>query len=297
MTAENVEQRPEEGYIEYGSGTELEDATALDAVKRIGAVAYNEYRLTVRSRWAVALTALFGLLAVMLITFSGSAVGPDGFDRIVASLTSLAVYLLPLAALALGYDAIVGSDENGWLDVLFSLPVARAHVVIGTYLGRAMVLTGATAIGFGAAAIPLLLEYGFRGWDAYVVFVFGAIVVGLVFLSLAVLVSTATLDKAHALGIALVLWVWFVLLHDLIAIGMVAAFDLPDYALSAMILTNPVDVFRVLVLGQLDVGGQAGFAAVLAETALSTGVLATALLAWIAIPIATAATLVRRRRL
>lgn len=295
LEASETDERRADG--EHGTERAVEKRTVRDAIERVRAVALNEYRLTVRSRWAVALTALFALLAFMLITFSGSAVGPEGFDRIVASLTSLAVYLLPLAALALGYDAIVGPDESGWLDVVFSLPVARAHVVVGTYLGRALVLTGATAIGFGVAAIPLVDAYGFRGWDAYVAFVLGAVVVGLAFLSLAVLVSTVAREKAHALGVALILWVWFVLLHDLIAIGFVAAFDLPDYALSAMILSNPVDAFRVLVLAQLDVGGQSGFAAVLAQTDLTSGLLVVALLAWIVLPLAVAAKLVGRRRL
>ena len=296
MTDGELEPGPEAGYEQRSATPHLgRESTTLDATERLAAVALNEYRLAVRSRWGVALTALFALLGGMLVTFSGSAVGPEGFERVVASLASLAVYLLPLAALALGYDAVVGPEEYGWLDLLFSLPIARAHVVVGAFVGRGMVLTGATAVGFGLVGVPLVLEYGLDDWDAYVVFLFGAIAVGLAFLSLAVLVSTVTADKAHALGVALLVWAWFVLLHDLVAIGAIAAFDLSDAALSAMILANPVDIFRVLVLAQLDVGGQAGFAAVLARTNLSTGVLAGALLAWIVVPAILASLLIRRR--
>jgi len=43
-------------------------------------------------------------------------------------------------------------------------------------------------------------------------------------------------------------WVWFVLVHDLIALGVVAAFELPDAVLSAFVFSNPVSTFRVLVL-------------------------------------------------
>jgi len=34
------------------------------------------------------------------------------------------------------------------------------------------------------------------------------------------------------------MWVWFVLVHDLIALGVVAAFELPDAVLSAFVFSN-----------------------------------------------------------
>ncbi|OYR81298.1 ABC transporter permease, partial [Halorubrum ezzemoulense] len=79
-------------------------------IRHVFVVAVTEYRLAVRSRWALALTALFVVFGGVMLTFSGSAVGPAGAERVVASLTSLAAYLVPLAALALGYDAIVGRE-------------------------------------------------------------------------------------------------------------------------------------------------------------------------------------------
>lgn len=277
--------------------TRSENETLADGLKRIASVTGNEYRIAVRSRWAIALTATFAVFSLMILTFSGSAVGPAGFERIIASLVNLAVYLLPLAALAFGYDAIVGHEESGWLDVLFALPVSRAHVVIGAFLGRAAVLVAATTIGFGVAGPMLVREFGTGGVDAFAAFLLSSIAVGLAFLSIAVLVSSVVSDKVHGLGIALLVWVWFTLIHDLLALGLVAAFDLPGELLVAMTVTNPADVFRVLTLSQLEIGGGAGFATVLAQTELSTGMLVVALVAWIAVPVGVAAILVRRRRL
>ncbi len=93
------------------------------------------------------------------------------------------------------------------------------------------------------------------------------------------------------------MWVWFVLVHDLLALGIVAAFRLPDAALTGFVLANPASVFRVLVLGHLGAAGGSGFAAVLAATGLSTGLLAAALAAWIVLPVAAAGALAGRRRL
>ncbi|SFB67418.1 Cu-processing system permease protein [Halobiforma haloterrestris] len=260
-------------------------------------VAETEYRLAVRGRWAIALTAIFAAFALGLTTFSGSSVSPQGFERTVASLAVLAVYLVPLVALAVSYDAVVGREESGWLQTLFALPVDRAWLVVGTALGRAVVLASATIIGFGVAGGFLVREHGLGGADAYVIFLLASVGLGLAFLAVGVLVSTLAREKTHALGLSLLVWAWFVLVHDLLGLGLISALDLSETAVSALLLANPTGVFRALVLGSLGASGDAGFASVLAQSGLSTGVLAGALAAWIALPVAVAALAIRRRRL
>ncbi|GAA0721109.1 Cu-processing system permease protein [Halorubrum trapanicum] len=276
--------------------TETSEGTR-GTLRHVFVVAVTEYRLAVRSRWALALTGLFVFFGAVLMTFSGSAVGPAGAERVVASLTSLAAYLVPLAALALGYDAIVGREDEGWLAVVFSLPVRRSEVVAGTYLGRLAVLAGATVLGFAFSGALIVREFGVGALPGFLGFLGGAVAVGAAFLAVALLLSTVAREKTHALGAALLVWVWFVLGHDLLALGIVAAADLPDAALSALVLSNPVSAFRVLALSGLGTTAGGGFTAVLAGSGLSTVALAASLVAWCVIPVALAARLVRRRRL
>lgn len=290
-------RRPDGGYATAHQAQASSDNRDWPRLRQVGTVAVTEYRLSMRSRWALALAGLFALFGTMLVTFSGSAVGPEGMQRVVASLASLAVYLVPLAALAFGYDAVVGRHEQGWLEVVFSLPVSRARVVLGTYLGRAVVLAGSTVVGFGVVGFLLLRGYGAAHWGAFAAFLAGAVAVGAAFLAVALLVSTIVREKTHALGLALLVWVWFVLVHDLLAMGVVAAFALPEAALTALVLLNPASVFRVLVLSQLGTTAGGGFTAALATTGLSTGLLVASLVAWTVGPLAAAAVLVRRRRL
>lgn len=292
---QRASSRPDGGFV---TGRPVTDGGARwPGLHQVVTLATTEYRLAVRSRWALALTGLFAVFGLGLATFSGSAVGPSGTERVVASLTSLAVYVVPLAALALGYDAIVGRDEQGWLAVVASLPVTRARIVLGTFLGRATVLTGATVVGFGSVGLLLLRENGTTGWDAFLLFLGGAVGVGAVFLALSVAISAVAGEKTHALGLALVCWVWFVLVHDLLALGVVAAFSLPDAGLSGLVLANPASAFRVFVLGTIGTTTGGGFTAALAETGLSTPLLAGALVGWGLLGLGGAAAFVRRRRL
>lgn len=263
-----------------------------ERTRQVLAVAGRQYRLSLRDRWAYALVGLFALLAGLLAAVGGSRVGPAGSETVVVSLASLATYLVPLAALAFGYDAVVGAAEAGYLEVTSTLPVPRAGVVWGTYLGRAATLGTATALGFGAAGAAVVAADPAAA-APYARFLLAAVGLGLAFLALAVLVSTVAAEKAHALGVALLVWVWFVLLSDLVALGVLAAVDLPDAAVAAMVLANPADVFRLLVLR--GVGTTGGVAAVLAGTGLSVPGLAAALLAWCPVPVAVAGRLVERR--
>lgn len=260
------------------------------------AIASVEYRLGVRSRWPVALTGVFLAFALGLTTFSGAAVAPEGFARVVASIGMLTVYLVPLAALAYGFDAVVGDEESGWLPVLLALPVSRTTIILGTFLGRATILTGAIIIGFGIPGLLLLGEYGTAGWGAYVWFLGFTTLLGLVFLSLGVLASAVVADKAHALGLALLAWAWFVLVHDLLSFGVIAAFSLAEHAIIGMVLLNPTGLYRVLVLGELGASGTGGFGSVTTAVGIHPWLLVCGLLVWVAVPMAGAVVAIRRRQ-
>lgn len=270
--------------------------TSFTFTGRTLTIAQLEYRLSMRSRWTVALTALFGFLSFIVVVFGGSAPGVVRADAIVVSLASLATYLVPLAALVYGFDTIVGAEEIGWLDMVFALPVSRSRVVVGTFLGRAASLAGATAIGLGASGLALYLRVDSVPWGLYANVLFGSVALGLAFLALSILVSTVAAEKTHALGIALLVWVWLVFGHDLAALGFVAAFDLSNEVLTGLVLANPIDIFRVFVLAGMDSTGN-GMAAVVSETDLSKPVLVISSMAWIVLPVSVAARLIRRRSL
>jgi Cu-processing system permease protein len=254
-------------------------------------VTRQEYVLSVRNRWALALTALFASLSVLVVAL-GTGGGVVRTDAVVVSLVELSALLLPLVALLFGYDAIVGSDEEGWLGVQFALPVPRSRVVSGTYLGRLAVFTGAVVLGFGVGGIWLALTGGLD--PAYLGFIGASVLGGAAFLALSVLVSTLAAEKTHSLGGVLLLWVWVALVHDLVSVGVIAA-DIasPDW-LAVFVLANPAAVFRVLALQSVPtVTG--GMADVLVGTGLTTPVLAAALVAWSVGPVWLASRLVRRR--
>ena len=78
------------------------------------------------------------------------------------------------------------------------------------------------------------------------------------------------------------------------SLGAIAALDLSVTGVALAVLANPADCFRVLALAQFDVLA-GGFAAVVREAGLSTGLTLAGALAWIAGPVALAAWRMGRR--
>jgi Cu-processing system permease protein len=281
----------EEGVGEepaFALPTGVSEGSALD---QVATVARLEFALAVRNRWAFALAALFASLSVLVVALGGQG-GVVRADAVVVSLVELSALLLPLVALLFGYDAVVGSDESGWLGVLFALPVPRSRIVLGTYLGRLAVFTGAVVAGFGVGGLWLAAQGRFT--PAYLGLVGAAVLGGAAFLALSTLLSTLAAEKTHALGGALLLWVWVALVHDLVSVGLIAA-DIvgPDW-LAVFVLANPATAFRVLALQSVPtVTG--GMADVLVGSGVTMPVLVAALVAWSVAGTWLASRLVRRR--
>src|SRR5215470_4201998 len=158
-------------------------------------IAGKEIRDGLRNRWIVATTLLLAALALTL-TFLGSApTGAVGASRLavtVVSLSSLTIFLVPLIALLLAYDAVVGEFDRGTLLLLLSYPVARWQVVLGKFLGHLAILAFATAVGYGAAAGMLAIggaEVYREGIVAFAGMIGSSILLGAVFVALGYLVS------------------------------------------------------------------------------------------------------------
>ncbi|MCC6533005.1 MAG: ABC transporter permease [Burkholderiales bacterium] len=261
---------------------------------QVAAIARKELRERLRSRWVLAVAAVFTLFALTIAYFGAAQQGTIGFKGIeltIASLVSLAIYLVPLIALILGYDAIVGERERGSLDLLLSLPLTRAELLLGKFLGLASALAVSTFAGFGLVGILLVVQGGAGAAFHYAGFMLSAILMGMAFLALAVLVSVLSASKTAASGIAITLWFAFVLVYDLVLLGVLVLSEgrLPASVLGAALLANPADVFRVLNVFSLEqVKTLYGLSTVAADTLTSPWLLSAAMLAWILLPLALA---------
>lgn len=263
-------------------------------LRQVGIIAGKEFRERMRNRWVLAVAAVFTVFALAIAYFGSAQQGAVGFrsiDVTIASLVSLVIYLVPLIALILGYDAIVGERERGSLELLLSLPLTRLELLLGKFLGLAGALGLATIAGFGLAGLLLFYQLGSEVLTHFAGFILSAILLGLAFLSMAVMVSVLLPDRVRASGAAIALWFFLVLIYDLLLLGVLVLgegrFGMDFFPL--LLMLNPADIFRILnIFGFAEVRELYGLATVFPASLANPWWLGSAMLAWIAAPLAIA---------
>jgi Cu-processing system permease protein len=146
---------------------------------------------------------------------------------------------------------------NGYefIELLLAQPLSRKTILLGEFTGIAISLITAFLIGVG---IPIVI-YASTATGA--VIIISGIALTLIFISLAILGSVATRDKAKGIGIALMLWFYFSIIYDAIILGILFTFsDYPlDKAVILLASLNPIDLGRIIILLKLDISALMGF--------------------------------------
>jgi len=273
-------------------------------MKTVLVLALGEIREGLRNRWIAASIVLLATLAFALSALGSAPMGTVNADALsvsVASLSSLSVYLLPLIALMLSFPALVGELERGTLLLLLTYPVARWQIVVGKFMGHLAILMLAVCVGYG---VPALVT-GFQGdndwvgWQSYLAMMGSSVLLGAAFIALGYVVSASVRERATAAGLAIGVWLVFVVLYDIGLLGLLLADEdqrISPTLFSSLMLVNPTDAYRIFNLmgsgGASLVSGLAG----LAEQVRLGAALPLAVIAlWIVAPLAAATALFYRR--
>ena len=263
-------------------------------ITQILIIAAKEFRDRMRNRWVLAVALVFTVFSLVIAYFGGAQQGQVGFRSIeftIASLVSLVIYLIPLIALLLGFDAIVGERERGSLGLLLSLPITRLELLLGKYLGLAAALTLSTLAGFALVAGLLWWQFQWAGLFHYGGFMLSAVLLGLAFLSMAVLLSVLARERTRASGLAIAAWFFFVLVFDLLLLGALVATggSYGGEAMAYLLLLNPADVFRILNVFSLeDVRTLYGLTSIVPPALANPWLLGGVMVGWIVVPLALA---------
>ncbi len=251
-------------------------------MRNVWLVAKKEFSDCLQSRWLASGGLLFAILS--LAVFYGTAAIGGSFSYpplsvVMNSLVSLTVFLLPLLAILLSYDAFVGELEGGMLILMLTYPVTRTAFLLGKAFGQGVALLVVLTAGF--AVMPIAASFASVPYPvtdlvkALVVTAASAWVLGLVFMFASYCVSLVVRTKAQALAVLILVWLAAVLLYDLGLLVAAVSFTggLPRGVLNALMLANPASGFRLL--------NQSLFGSV--QTTVPVWALAAVLAAWAAV--------------
>jgi Cu-processing system permease protein len=241
-----------------------------------------ELRDVLRSRALIVYAVFFFGLTDVLLRFGG------GGARAALSLMNVVLLLIPLVTIVFGTIYLYNARE--FTELLLAQPVHRRQLFAGQYLGLAVPLSAAFVVGLGLALALHAGEDADHLATLVVVAVCG-IVLTLIFTAFAALIVARVDDKVKGIGIAIGLWLAGTVLYDgLVMLGLMAFADYPleRPALAAMI-TNPIDLARVLILMRLDVSALMGYTGAVFEkffgSAGGTALASLALVLWTGVPL------------
>jgi Cu-processing system permease protein len=263
-------------------------------MRTIAIIAAKEIQEGLRNRWVLATTLLLAALSLSL-TFLGSAptgnVGVSALDVVVVSLSSLTIFLLPLIALLISHDAVVGEMERGTMILLLSYPVGRGQVILGKFVGHVLILAFATVIGYGAAGVALMLtgvSSLAASWYAFGAMLGSSIMLGAVFVAIGYLISSLVRDRGTAAGLSIGVWLLMVLVFDMALLGILVVDQgriISGPVLNALLFFNPTDLYRLTNLTGFNVSQFAGMAGLAGSTNPGLVALLLGLTTWIAVPL------------
>ncbi len=267
----------------------------------------KEVRDSLRNRWVVAAALLLAALALSLGFLGSTPTGTVKVDPLtvtVVSLSSLSIFLIPLIAMLLAYDALIGEIERGTMALLLSYPVSRNQILAGKFIGHLIILTMATTAGYGLAGIALQLAHGgidVTAWKPFLSLIAASVILGAAFLALGYLISAKVKERGTAAGIAIGVWLFFVVIFDMALLGVLVADTgqtLTAPVVESILLFNPTDIYRLLNLtGYENTAMYAGMAGLSEQLSLSMPVLLAAQLLWVAVPLALAAWIFGKRQI
>ncbi len=189
------------------------------------------------------------LLAITLSVFSLE----DNSQKGMLTLLNLILFIVPLVSIIFSTIYIYNSAE--FIELLLSQPIRRKSIWLSLFGGLAGALSFAFIIGAG---IPLLIyEHSATG----LMMMLNGVLITVIFVSIAMVATVRTRDKAKGIGLAILLWLYFALVYDGLVLFLLFQFsDYPlEKAMIGMTALNPIDLGRILILLKMDISALMGY--------------------------------------
>jgi len=221
-------------------------------------ISLREVKNALENHYLFGMILLLATLSLSLILLGDTPVGSTGVSQLstqITSLSSLSIFFIPLMALFISYDSIVGESEQGSLLLMLSYPIKRYQFLLGKFFANWISLS--IAIIFGYSAILLLSLFNntltAEFIQIYLRFVFTSILLGGIFTSIGYLISVVVAQRSTAIIYCMSAWLFFVVFFDMILLIIITSKY--SYLISAdllgnILLLNPIDIFRIISIGE-----------------------------------------------
>lgn len=253
----------------------------MTATRVTARICRYELRDVVRSRWLMAYALFFAVTTEILLRFVGDT------SKGLLGLMNIVLLVIPLVTVV--FSTMYYYHAREFIELLLAQPVTRRQLYVGLYCGVAMPLA---ATFVGAVGVPLAIHLSWSGSEGLAAATLLAVGASLtvVFVAIALLIAVLVADTVRGLGLAIASWLCAAVLYDGAVLFLAMTFaDYPmERPLLGLMLLNPIDLGRVILLLQFDVAALMGYTGAVFKrffgTAGGIGIAAAVLLLWVGVP-------------
>ena len=227
----------------------------MSGMKHLWLTAFMDISESLRARWFMVYTAVFGGIVVLLFIFSlteSRIMGFTGLSRLLITYIQLTMAILPVFVLITTVRSVAGDREAGVFEYLLSLPISLGAWFWGKFLGRYLVIFLPVFLAMLGATIWGVIQGVEIPWDHFTYYTGLLMALAWCFLGIGMLISTLARSADVAQGAAFVVWLTLLLFLDMILLGVMIREHLPAEMAVALALANPMQVFRTATMMLFD---------------------------------------------
>jgi ABC-2 type transport system permease protein len=224
-------------------------------MKHLWLTAYTDIIESLRARWFMVYSMVFGGLVVILFAFGlaeSRIMGFTGLSRLLITYIQLSMAMLPIFVLITTVRSVAGDREAGVFEYLLSLPISLSAWFWGRVFGRFFVVFLPVFLAMLGATVWGMVKGVEVPWNLLVYYTGLLMALAWCFLGIGMLISTIARSSDVAQGAAFVVWLTLLLFLDLILLGIMIQEHLPPESAVAIALANPMQVFRTATMMLFD---------------------------------------------
>jgi len=210
---------------------------------------------SLRARWFMIYTAVFGGLVALLFVYGLSEsriLGFMGLSRLLTTYIQLCMAILPIFVLITTVRSVAGDREAGVFEYLLSLPIGLGAWYWGKLLGRFVVIFLPVFLAMLGAAGWATYQDIPVPWSEFAYYTGLLLTLAWCFLGIGMLLSSVARSADVAQGAAFMVWLTLVLFLDIILLGALIKEHLPAETAILLSLANPLQVFRTAAMMLFD---------------------------------------------
>jgi len=210
---------------------------------------------SLRAKWFIVYTAVFGGIVVLLFIFGiteSRVMGFTGLSRLLITYIQLSIAILPIFVLITTVRSVAGDREAGIFEYLLSFPVSLSAWFWGKFIGRFIVIFLPVFLAMVGAVIWAVIKNIEVPWFIFSYYTLLLVATAWCFLGIGMLISSIARSADVAQGGAFIIWLSLLLFMDLILLGVMIQEGLPAETAVMISLLNPLQVFRTAAMMLFD---------------------------------------------